>query len=137
MLPEDGGDNSPAIDNWANRAFYASSFLVSQRDMFESAKRVTGTTDADWTISQEDSGERYKKAVQDLQQGDVKGFMRLLYTRVFFPNGGGDYESSKGLQNDVLGLPKEDLDEATREAIDLALSGGLDARYSGVTSRSS
>lgn len=137
LLPEDEGDKSPAIDKWANGAFYASSFLVSQRDMFESAKRVTGTTDADWTISHEDSGERYKKAVQDLQKGDMKGFVRLLYTRVFFPNGDGDYESSRGLQNDVLGLPKEDLDEATKEAIHLALSGGLEARYSGVASRSS
>lgn len=137
LLPQDGGDKSPAIDNWANGAFYASSFLVSQRDMFESAKRVTGTTDADWTISSEDSGERYKKAVQDLQKGDMKGFMRLLYTRVFFPTGDGDYESSRGLQNDVLALPREDLDEATRAAIDLALNGGLEARYSGVASRSS
>lgn len=137
LLPEDEGDKSPAIDQWANRAFYASSFLVSQRDMLESAKRVTGTTDADWTISHEDSGERYKKAVQDFQEGDLKGFVRLLYTRVFFPNGGGDYESSIGLQNDVLGLPKEDLDEATKEAIHLALSGGLEGRNSGATSKSS
>lgn len=137
LLPEDESDKSPAIENWANKAFYASSFRASQRDMFESAKRVTGTTDADWTISHESSGERYKRAVQDLQKGDTKGFARLLYTRVFFPNGDGDYESSRGLQNDILGLPKEDLDEATRDAIHLALSGDPEARYSGVTSRSS
>lgn len=136
LLPQDEGDKTPSIDNWANGVFYASSFLVSQKDMFESAKRVTGTTDADWTISREDSGERYRKAILDLQKGDAKGFVRLLYTRVFFPNGDGDYESRKGLQNDVLGLPAENLDEATREAIDLALCGGLEARYSGVSSRS-
>lgn len=130
LLPEDEGDKSPAIEKWANGVFFASSFLVSQMDMFESAKRVTGTTDADWTITHENSGERYKNAVQDLQKGDMKGFVRLLYTRMFFPNGDGDYESSKGLQNDILGLPKEDLDEATKEAIHLALGGGLETRYS-------
>lgn len=135
LLPQDEGDESPAIDNWANGVFYASSFLVSQKDMFESAKRVTGTTDADWMITREDSGERYRKAVLDLQKGDTKGFVRLLYTRVFFPNGDGDYESRKGLLNDVVGLPKEDLDEATRAAIDFALTGELEARYSGVSSR--
>lgn len=135
LLPHDEVDNSPAIDNWANGVFYASSFLVSQKDMFESAKRVTGTTDADWTISREDSGERYKKGVLDLQKGEMTGFVRLMYTRVFFPNGDGDYESRKGLLNDLLGLPKEDLDEATRAAIDFALNGELEARYSGVASR--
>lgn len=59
--------------------------------------------------------------------GDRNGFVRLLYTRVFYPNGGGDYETSKGLQNEILGLPEEDLDEATREAIRLALNGELSA----------
>jgi hypothetical protein len=136
LLPQDEDDKSPAIDKWANGVFYASSFLVSQNDMFESAKRVTGTTDADWTISHEASGERYKNAVVDMQKGDRKAFARLLYTRVFFPNGDGDYESRKGLLNDVLGLPKEDLDEATRSAIKFALDGELEARYPRVSSRS-
>lgn len=117
----------PAIENWANGTFYISSFLVSQRDMFESVKRVTGTTDAEWKITYESSEERYKKAVQDLHDGELNGFVRVLYTRVFYPNGGGDYETSKGLQNEMLGLPTEDLDEATREAIRLALSGELSA----------
>lgn len=123
LLPEDEGDTAPAVENWANRILYISSFLVSQKDMFESVKRVTGTTDAEWNISYEDSEGRYKRSVQDLKNGDGKGFVRLLYTRVFYPNGGGDYETSKGMANEALGLPKEDLDEATREAIRLAVSG--------------
>lgn len=127
LLPEDENDKDPAIDNWANGTVYISSFLVSQKDMFESVKRVTGTTEAEWKITYEGSEERYKKAVQDLHDGDRNGFVRLLYTRVFYPNGGGDYETSKGLQNEILGLPEEDLDEATREAIRLALNGELSA----------
>lgn len=47
LLPEDENDKEPAIENWANGAFYVSSFLVSQKDMFESVKRVTGTTEAE------------------------------------------------------------------------------------------
>ncbi|KUI69850.1 Sterol-4-alpha-carboxylate 3-dehydrogenase, decarboxylating [Cytospora mali] len=125
LLPDDENDKEPAIDNWANNVFYISSFLVSQRDMFESVKRVTGTTDAEWKITYESSEERYKKAVQDLNDGNRRGFVRLLYTRVFYPNGGGDYETSKGIQNEILDLPKEDMDEATKEAIRLALSGEL------------
>ena len=42
-----------------------------------------------------------------------------MYTRVFYPDGGGDFEASRGLQNDVLGLPKEDLDEFTKIAVQM------------------
>ncbi len=95
---------------------YISSFLVSQQDIFESVKRVTGTTDKDWTVTREDSKERYKKGQEDFAKGDQSGFARLLYTRHFWPKGGGDY-THKGLQNDALGLPKEDLDKWTMETI--------------------
>ncbi|KAK7747478.1 hypothetical protein SLS53_001733 [Cytospora paraplurivora] len=123
LLPEDENDTASAIENWANRILYISSFLVSQKDMFESVKRVTGTTDAEWKITYEDSEERYKRSVQDLHNGDWNGFVRLLYTRVFYSNGDGNYETRKGLANESLGLPKEDLDEATREAIRLSVTG--------------
>lgn len=125
LLPEDEDDRDPAISRWDNDVVYVSSFHVSQRDMFESAKRVTGTTDADWTIAYEDAEKRYKRGIEDMQKGDLKGFVRLMYSRVFFPNGGGSYEDTKGLQNGVLGLPQEDLDEATAEGIRRGLAGVL------------
>ena len=127
LLPEDEADGSPAVENWANRVLHVSSFLVSQKDMFESVKRVTGTTDAEWTVTHESSEERFKQAVKDLQGGDFHGFVRLLYTRVFFPESNGNFEARTGLDNETLGLPKEDLDEATQEAIRLALNGQLSA----------
>jgi hypothetical protein len=40
-----------------------------------------------------------------------------MYTRVFFDDGCGDFES-KGTLNSVLGLPKEDIDTATGAAIE-------------------
>jgi hypothetical protein len=46
-----------------------------------------------------------------------------LYSRSFFPESSGDYGAIKGLDNDVLGLPKEDLDEATRAAVKIAEKG--------------
>lgn len=124
-LPDDELDNTSTISNWDNDVFYISSFLVSQLDMFESVKRVTGTTDSDWIISHESSAERYKEGVEAMKKGDLKGFVRFMYTRMFFPSGGGDYESGKGLQNAILGLPKEDLDEATKQGIQRGLEGVL------------
>jgi hypothetical protein len=46
-----------------------------------------------------------------------------MYARVFYPDGSGDYETSHGLDNQVLGLPHEDLDTATRKTIEMVNSG--------------
>ena len=119
-LPESG--TSPSVADWKNNFFYLSSFRVSQRDMLDSIHRVTGSTDKDWEITYEPSAERYKKGIETMQKGDRRGFARALYSHTFFPNGGGDYESNHELVNDLLGLPKEELDEATKTALDMVES---------------
>ncbi|GKT52175.1 uncharacterized protein ColSpa_12356 [Colletotrichum spaethianum] len=125
-LPEDENDASPTIQKWANDVFYVSSFLVSQREMFESLKRVTGTEDGDWDIKHQSSEERWKAGHESLRSGDRSGFSRLMYARIFFPSADGDVENTHGLVNEALGLPKEDLDKATEEGVRLCLSGALD-----------
>ncbi|KAL1876437.1 hypothetical protein VTK73DRAFT_9303 [Phialemonium thermophilum] len=127
-LPDDESDDSPTLARFRNRCVFISSFRVSQRDMFESVKRVTGTTDADWKVTSEPSAKRYADGCAEAEgkvgAGDrvarTRGFAKLLYSRVFYPNGDGDFETRHGLDNEVLGLPKEDLDEATREAVRMA-----------------
>ncbi|TDZ36097.1 hypothetical protein C8035_v007978 [Colletotrichum spinosum] len=125
-LPEDENDESPSLQKWANDVFYISSFLVSQKDMFESVKRVTNTTDADWKITHENTQERWKAGKLALQAGDRNGFSKMMYTRIFYPSGDGDFESKYGLANEAIGLPQDDLDAATTEGIRMALSGELD-----------
>ncbi|KAK8034554.1 hypothetical protein PG993_009549 [Apiospora rasikravindrae] len=97
---------------------YVSSFCVSQKDMLESALRVTGTKLEDWKISHEGSAERYARGLQMMKEGNMGGFVQAMYTRTFFPNGDGVYEKSRGLDNELLGLPVEDLDEITKLAVD-------------------
>jgi hypothetical protein len=46
------------------------------------------------------------------------GFVKQMYTRVFFPDDSGNYEKRRGLSNESLGLPEEDLDQATKAAIE-------------------
>jgi hypothetical protein len=41
-----------------------------------------------------------------------------MYTRVFYPDGCGDFEHNKGTLNKVLDLPHEDIDEAIKVAIE-------------------
>lgn len=120
VLPENANDKSPCLAHYRNGSVYISSFKVSQRDILDSVMRVTGTTLNDWKIEQEPSTSRYKARVEAFQKGDFAGFTKALYSKVFYQDGSGDYEVSKGLQNDILGLPKEDLDEHTRIAVQTA-----------------
>lgn len=120
ILKDDESDKSPTLTDYARRTVFVSSFCLSQRDMFDSALRVTGTTPADWTVTHEPSAERYAAGLQQLQTGDRMGFGKLLYARVFYPNDDGNFEKRKGTQNEMLGLPKEDLDEYTKIAVEMA-----------------
>jgi hypothetical protein len=85
--------------------------------MFESALRATGTKENEWTITKEPSQERYSNGLKEIQEGKRIGFAKMMYTRLFFPDGCGDFEHNKRTLNGLLGLPKEDIDEATKVAI--------------------
>lgn len=122
-LPADETDQSPTLSQFRNGSVYISSFRLSQRDMFESVKRVTNTTDADWTITHQSAEQRWKDAQATLQQGNMKAYVKMIYSRMFFPNGDGDYQSSRGLHNDLLGLPVEDLDEFTAIGVRMGENG--------------
>ena len=119
--PDDEKDKNPCLSQYSNRSAHISSFFVNQRDMFESVLRVTGDKEKDWNVTYEDVGERYRRGLQMMQEGKMVGFGILLYARVFYQDGAGDYNDK--LDNDLLGLPKESLDEATKVAIDMALAG--------------
>ena len=56
-------------------------------------------------------------------EGDQSGFLRAMYTRPFYANGGGNFTATRGLNNKVLGLAEENLDDATQEAVQLVESG--------------
>ncbi|KAK2596247.1 hypothetical protein QQS21_006339 [Conoideocrella luteorostrata] len=122
-LPEDENDQSATLSRWRNEPLYVSSFLVSQRDMLDSLNRVLGTEDGNWDIKSEPHKERYNRGLKELQEGSMLGYATALYTRGFYPNGDGNYEAKHGLANEALGLPKEDLDEATKVSIGMVKKG--------------
>jgi hypothetical protein len=116
----DGG-----LEKWADKAVHISSFLVSQRDMLDSLHRVLGTTDKDWEISYQPSQERLEEGMKEFQEGKREGFAKAMYVRAFLPDAGGrgDYETGRGLENEKLGLAKEDLDEATLRTVKMVDKG--------------
>ena len=91
--------------------------------MLESAIRVTGTKLDDWKVTKVTVKDHYKSGVEKFQKGNWDGFGQLLYTRDFYPESRGNYEASRGLHNDVLDFPKEDLDEFTKLAVQMAEKG--------------
>jgi len=118
-------DKSACLSRWAGDSVKISSFRVSQRDMLDSVLRVTGTGIGDWKIRNEGSVERYHRGVEMMKKGEFVGFAQAMYTRVFYQDGVGDFETSQGLQNEMLGLPKEDLDEFTKIALERGKDGGF------------
>ncbi|KAL4866936.1 hypothetical protein BDV12DRAFT_128317 [Aspergillus spectabilis] len=116
-LPEDENDKSLTLSTFLNKGVYIKSFVVSQNDIFESVKRVTGTTDSDWTVTHEDTKKRYEDGLAQAKVGNMAGFSKMLYARAFYPDSPNDL--SVKAQNELLGLPDESLDESTKVGIDL------------------
>ncbi|KAL1305234.1 hypothetical protein AAFC00_002150 [Neodothiora populina] len=116
--PDDESDNSPCLEKFKNDFIYVNSFTVSQKELLESALRVTGTSLQDWNVKKEPVKARYADGLKEFQGGDRMGFGKLLYARVFYPDDSGNTEKTRGLENKLLGLPKEDMDEYTRLAIE-------------------
>lgn len=119
-IKAEGSNAEACLEKLKNKLVYVNSFTVSQKDMFQSVLRVTGTKPEEWKITNEPSEERYANGVKALQGGDRTAYIHMMYTRVFYPDGCGDVESSRGTLNEVLGLPKEDIDEATKIALERA-----------------
>ena len=116
-LPENEGDGSLTLSSFVSNGIYVKSFAITQNEMFESVKRVTGTTDADWTITHENTQQRYQDGLAQIRSGNRVGFSKMLYARGFFPSECNDL--SDKAQNKLLGLPEESLDEATNDAVNL------------------
>lgn len=116
-LPVTKEGNGACLEDYRNGVIYVSSFCLSQREMFDSVLRVTGDKESDWTINHEGHQERYDAGLAEIQAGIPSGFAKCMYTRVMFPDEGGRFEKTRQLANKALGLPEDDLDEATKRAV--------------------
>lgn len=90
--------------------------------MLESILRVTGDSVDAWKVCKEPAQERYASGISEIKEGKRVGFAKMMYTRVFYADGCGDVENGKGTINSVLKLPKEDIDEATKVAVERSKS---------------
>lgn len=128
ILRDDENDKSPCLSDFKNKFAYIASFVVNQKQMLESVLRVTKTEEKDWKISHESATERFQRGNEMFKAGSREGLRISMYTRNFYPDQSGNFAVTRGLDNDKLGLPKEDMDEYTKLAIQWAMDGTL-ARY--------
>jgi hypothetical protein len=119
-IKPEGGNAERCLENFKNKIVYVNSFNVSQKDMLDSVLRVTGDKLEDWTIHKEPARERWASAAKALQGGERMAYVRMMYTRIFFDDGNGNFEARKGTSNKLLKLPQESLDEATARSIERA-----------------
>lgn len=121
-LPESGAN--PSLAQFKNKEVLINSFRVSQRDMLDSLNRILGTSDTDWSITYETTQKRIEDGAAEMADGKLTGFAKMLYGSGFLPtNEQSDFAANMKLSNEVLGLPKENLDEATQRAVDMVVGG--------------
>ncbi|EXK27252.1 hypothetical protein FOMG_16315 [Fusarium oxysporum f. sp. melonis 26406] len=108
---------SPSLADYKNRNVLISSFSISQRDILDSLHRVLGTTDDDWDIKYESSAQRVKEGVEEMREGSQRGFIKWLCANTFLPGNIASDFTDKEVANSVLGLPEEDLDDATKRVV--------------------
>lgn len=123
IRPEGTREGQTTLSQFRNASAYIGSFHVSQKEIFDSVLRSTETKETDWTVRHETVEDRFQRGNMMLAGGDMWGFSVALYARLFYPDGACDLESR--LANDALGLPAEDLDSATVEALAIAGRGEL------------
>ncbi|KAH8714508.1 hypothetical protein BGZ61DRAFT_449150 [Ilyonectria robusta] len=93
---------------YKNKAFYVSSFYITQREMLESVQRVTDTTDKDWIIEDKEIAEVAKESDEELKKGNMMAMIPKFYSAHFREGYGGDFNHKVDL--DRFGLVKEDID---------------------------
>ena len=106
-----------SLSDYANGYVYISSFLTTQREILAACQRVTNTADSAWEIKEDSAPRWIEEGKERLAKGDFYGGINLLYGQLFIEGSGSNYESTKGLANQILGLPEEDIDESVEAAL--------------------
>jgi hypothetical protein len=111
-------DHQLTLSRFRDKSAFIGSFYVSQKDMFASVLRVTKTQETDWKIGYEGAEARYQRGKEMFAHGSFEGYGIMLYARSFYKDSPADMQAV--LNNEELGLPKEDFDAATLVGVEMA-----------------
>ena len=114
-LPITSSSNPRAsLEHYANNFVYISSFQVTQDKLFDSIKRASNTTDADWKIERSTISDSIKSNRDQFAKGNGRAGASVAYGYYMGDGMGGDYEHKAKEDRDALGLKEENLDEVVK-----------------------
>ncbi|KAK7927138.1 hypothetical protein PG985_004136 [Apiospora marii] len=101
-------------DSWV----YFSSFRASQRDIFDSVLRATGTTEQEWQVTHKSLEQDVRRQVAaEEANGNPFAKAMLLFPLTFAKGYGGDY-NDKVVDYELLGMEKEEnMDEVVKKIV--------------------
>lgn len=99
----------------ANKIIHIASFTVTLNDILHALEKATGTQ---WKVERTKSKDEIATAQQKLRDGDLVGAAPHLIRATWYSEGrGANYADEFGLDNDMLGLPHEDLESVVKELV--------------------
>lgn len=104
------------LARYKDQSYYYSSFVLSQRDIFEAIKRATGTESIDWDITEKDAAHVIRELDLKIQEGDGYAEWYRLFVMFFQGMQGSNFED-KIVDLREYGLRSENLDEVIKKAI--------------------
>ncbi|CAM1505889.1 Fc.00g115260.m01.CDS01 [Cosmosporella sp. VM-42] len=96
----------------ANKYLYVDSFAVSQNQVLNSFEEASGTK---WEVTQVDAEEMKKQGLEKMSRGDFSGAMSLIRYINCVHGHGGNYSEYQPTANQLLSLPKQELDKVVAE----------------------
>ncbi|KFY43318.1 hypothetical protein V495_04023 [Pseudogymnoascus sp. VKM F-4514 (FW-929)] len=109
------------LAKYKNKAVYAPSFHLSQREILEAVQRATGTTNADWDVTTREYNDVASEYESNIKKGDgMAPFIKFFVTH-FVEGLGGDFDHKVDKAEleklEKLGLPKDNLEEVIKAAL--------------------
>ncbi|EFQ32480.1 hypothetical protein CGRA01v4_05912 [Colletotrichum graminicola] len=104
------------LEAFRNRPLYLKSFYITQREMFDSVLRATGTEEKDWEVEVLDIAPTVAEAEEKFKQGDQGAIFVAFYANHMREGWGGDYNAKVG-DLSKLGIAEENLDEVVEKVV--------------------
>ncbi|KAF2826888.1 NAD(P)-binding protein [Ophiobolus disseminans] len=111
-LPDD------KLDAYKNKPVYLRSFLITQREVLDSAIRAMGTKESDWEILKQEPEVAIKASRDAVAAGNPFAFVGEFYLAHMQEGRGGNYEEKAAKDAEVLGLKGESLDEVIKRVVE-------------------
>lgn len=103
-------------DRTKDRYIFTQSFCITQNQVLQALEKSTGKK---WEVKHVKSADMIKDGKEKMSKGDLSGIALLIMGCIL--NGdvdvGGNLEKSEGIDNELVGLPKEEDLQATVDAI--------------------